>query len=1269
MNAENTKSTDQAPKSNRAGRVLLIGLLSALALILIIIASISILLSTSFGSRWALDRVATIISNDTTSLSYESTEGTLLWGMNLNRVRYSSDGNSVEIAQLNSRWNPLPLLYREFSLESLAIDGLRVNWSAPADEPAPDTTDEDPFASILPLPVSLQLNKVSLNDARINYADTLYQIDSLGFNATLEDNLLQVEELELSSFELADGLLDINVDLALELSRLFPLQGQIDWHYVGTLTEEINAANGRLSLNGDINSITIDHLLESPAQLQTTGSIYLGLAESTAAGDAAQLQMDLTHTLLQEELPLSALSGYRFEQLSLQTRGWIEQMDISGSGTISSETLSSMLVNLQTQLRDQQLFINSITVESASGSLSGSGLVGWESGIAVDFDYTLEEQNPAVYYTELPEGFDIGALSSAGNIRLRTENEELQGTFSIDKLEGQLNDYPLSASGTLAIDGEQFSIDGFSIQSGDNSITLAGTYTDNIDLQFEVNAPLIEQLYADAIGSIVASGSVTGTLEQPEIVVDAEAINLVFGDTGISQILVQGSYNNEQTNTLNLQVRDAVLGTAEDSLQVQSLKAELSGQPDNHRFNLDVASDYASLQMAAAGGLVDNIWNGTLRSGTIQSIAGDWQLSQPAAMLLSAQQVSAQQQCWRQAGGPEGSLCFNGQWSPDQISLQADLTDYPLAVLNSSEAVNAIAAAEVDVAPLPVAFAGMDLPAQLPVNMALNGLLNAQVQIDGALTENPADLQIRATLNTGEGTLFVATEAILDESTLAAISDDVTVTGDLPASGTLAQFNWPAAALNVERINNIWNATGNLEFSQQNVEDSGIAMRGSINTNLQMDAQENLSGQFDVAVDDLNFIEAFLPQLEQTQGQLNSRIRLNGTITEPQFSGDMLLTDAQTDIPVLGLQLRNLQATLSSTDGESLSLTGKAESGEGSLNFTSELINPLVETRELSVTLQGNDFQLADVEELTLAVSPDLQLMVSSAGIHATGTLLIPLLNVEITSLPETAVDVSGDTVLVSQRPDTPDVRNAAQADRGALGDMPLTAEIRLELGEDVRFSGFGLTAQLGGVLDINQRATGTPLTYGELSITSGSYTLYGQTLNIEHGKLLFFGTYDNPGLDIRAVREAENVKVGVQMNGTLRNIRSDLFSSPTLPDGEIIAVLVTGRPLSEVGQSDGNALVGAITTLGIRQGQSLTDQVRGQLGLDTLAIASSGDTSDSSLMLGKYLTPKIFVRYAVGLFDTQSVLAIDYSISERIKLEATSGQNQSIDLTYTRER
>jgi translocation and assembly module TamB len=147
-------------------------------------------------------------------------------------------------------------------------------------------------------------------------------------------------------------------------------------------------------------------------------------------------------------------------------------------------------------------------------------------------------------------------------------------------------------------------------------------------------------------------------------------------------------------------------------------------------------------------------------------------------------------------------------------------------------------------------------------------------------------------------------------------------------------------------------------------------------------------------------------------------------------------------------------------------------------------------------------------------------------------------------------------------------------------------------------------------------------------------------------------------------------MRVGVQMNGTIRNINSSLFSVPTLADGDILSVMITGMPIAEIGtQQDGNALIGAMTSLGISQSQGIANQIQNQLGLDAFSINSSGDVNDSSLMLGKYITPRIFVRYAVGLFETENSLAIDYTVNDRVKLEATSGQTQSIDLTYTVEQ
>ena len=311
----------------------------------------------------------------------------------------------------------------------------------------------------------------------------------------------------------------------------------------------------------------------------------------------------------------------------------------------------------------------------------------------------------------------------------------------------------------------------------------------------------------------------------------------------------------------------------------------------------------------------------------------------------------------------------------------------------------------------------------------------------------------------------------------------------------------------------------------------------------------------------------------------------------------------------------------------------------------------------------------AENPELSLIVTPDVTVTVNERNIDIAGSLHLPTLVINLIQLPEQAVDISRDVVIIDYPQDQPQLARSITSEQSTLFNLPVVADLDITLGEQVSFNGFGLTTDVAGNLNVRQQENGTNLTYGELEIVSGQYTLYGRSLQIRQGKLLFFGAYDNPALDIRATREVESTTVGVLMNGTLKNIHSQLFSTPALPESDIIAILVTGKPFSEMGQQEGNAVVGAITSLGLSRSRGLTDQVREQLGLDTLAITNTGNINNSILTVGKYLTPDLFIRYGIGLFDHQSKLALDYTLTERITLQAETGEYQSVDLIYRVER
>jgi translocation and assembly module TamB len=61
--------------------------------------------------------------------------------------------------------------------------------------------------------------------------------------------------------------------------------------------------------------------------------------------------------------------------------------------------------------------------------------------------------------------------------------------------------------------------------------------------------------------------------------------------------------------------------------------------------------------------------------------------------------------------------------------------------------------------------------------------------------------------------------------------------------------------------------------------------------------------------------------------------------------------------------------------------------------------------------------------------------------------------------------------------------------------------------------------------------------------------------------------------------------------------------------------------------------------------------------------------TQDTALVIGKYLSPRLYLSYGVGLFDAANSLRLRYQLSRIWVLETESGIEQGADLLYTLER
>lgn len=1227
-------------------------------LILLTVSSVSAMLATVSGSDWLLARISSVLNTDTRHFSFKQSEGTFLRGLNLQGVQWRDAGTELQIAQLHSRWNPLTLLEGEFHLESLRLSAFQLNIIA-AEEPVEASEPmvlDSLLDTFLPLPVTVRVSNARIDGARITTADTEINIDLLALSAQLQGRSLIIDQLEFGSAPVS-----LNASLQMQLQRPYPLQLTGGWRYDEVLLEGTDPPTGQLSINGDLNKFSLQHSLHGPAELSSSGEITLNLAQLLNADiDALDPQLDLEHTLATQSLP--GMENYRILALRLRTQGTPDNLGLFAAAQMDLE-LSPQIrldadLNLRAYLRGSVLDVQELAFRTGAGQIAVNGLMDWSEDLSLNLDYRLTDPAPDSYLAGMPQGLRLQNLNSDGSLSLTMTEGQIQTiNFNMNSLTAMLNDFPLNGAGGVRFNDNTWQLDEIELRNGNNSLSATATITTDqaIDAALSIDAPTLSVLYAGLEGTLHADASVSGSLNEPVIDLDLVAQQISYGDYVIPQLTMTGQ-NRAGMNELELLSGDIVLPVAGSEETIKSIQLRLRGQPDAHNLLLLADGTPGALRINADGALSADGWRGRLLSSEINSAYGNWVQEQSGNMDFSADTLSISPVCWAMV---DTRLCLDARLeNQDLLAASMSVENFPLDSGNLPQTEVLISRDTDIVFPDNNSFR---LPQTLPADVALSGSLSASVAITGPISA-PEQMDIQASAQSMGGNLFYIGETLGNDA-------DSSDPDSMILEPVINHFTWPVFQVAAHQSAGSWTVDSELQFAQQ-YDETPSTMQGSATLAATVNPDQELAGSVRIDFDNLSWLEALAPQLTQVSGGLAGQLSLAGTLQSPQVGGDIMLSQAAFNMPALNLSLSGIEVTLSSDNSDLLELSGYAESGAGSLNFVSRISDPFSADPAFTIRLAGNDFTVADLPELQVAISPDLQMQGSQQGIDLSGQLHIPLINATISTLPESAVDVSSDTILITEPGSGNSVRNAAIRDVGPFGNIPLSGDLTISLGEQVRIAGFGLNARLSGELDITQRPGATPLSYGELEVAEGSFEIYGRVLTIEQGKLLFMGSYDNPAIDIRAVREVENMRVGVQMNGTVRNMRSSLFSTPNLADGDILSVMITGRPLSEIGtQQDGNALVGAATSLGISQSEGIVNQIQGQLGLDTLTIDSRGDVNDSSLMLGKYITPRIFVRYAVGLFETENSLAIDYSVNDRVKLHATSGQSQSIDLTYTVEQ
>ncbi|HSC17237.1 MAG TPA: translocation/assembly module TamB domain-containing protein, partial [Gammaproteobacteria bacterium] len=427
-----------------------------------------------------------------------------------------------------------------------------------------------------------------------------------------------------------------------------------------------------------------------------------------------------------------------------------------------------------------------------------------------------------------------------------------------------------------------------------------------------------------------------------------------------------------------------------------------------------------------------------------------------------------------------------------------------------------------------------------------------------------------------------------------------------------------------------------------------------------------VNGDVRVEWPDVGVLALLSPELEQVAGAIAIDLDVGGTVSEPTLDGRAVFSDGRIDVPRWGLVVDGIEATATSSEGRSLAINATGRAGDGVLTLAGTTELDPESGWPTQLTLRGDTVRIVQLPDVEVFASPDLRLNVALPVIEATGRVHIPRAAVALDVLPSQAVTPSADTVVHG---------TASQAQTRPL---QLRTAIEFTLGDDVRYSGLSLDTTVGGELRVTTEPDASTNATGTLRL-DGTYDAYGQELEIEQGQLLFSGPLDDPGLDVRAVRMPETngfgsgvTEVGVELTGTLKQPRTRVFSTPAMSEADALSYLLFGRPVSgsnaAIGTEETSTLQTAALTLGLQQALPVVQRFGNTLGLDDLTVQST-DTDAGALMAGKYLSPRVYIRYSYGLFNRIGGFLLRFQVNERLSIETRSGEQESMDLFYTIEK
>jgi translocation and assembly module TamB len=409
---------------------------------------------------------------------------------------------------------------------------------------------------------------------------------------------------------------------------------------------------------------------------------------------------------------------------------------------------------------------------------------------------------------------------------------------------------------------------------------------------------------------------------------------------------------------------------------------------------------------------------------------------------------------------------------------------------------------------------------------------------------------------------------------------------------------------------------------------------------------------------------------ERAAGTISVKASVAGTAREPKIHGVVQLANGDLRDYAEGIHLGDINARLVGGRGvlKIASMTARAGPGQLSAKGT---VGILQHEMPVHIELTAKHIQPITNDIMTANLDTDIQVAGTlRQRIDVTGNIHVNHASISIPNgLPPSVATLDVIRPGQAQQPATP-------ASRLVIG-----LGMSLDAPDAIFVQGRGLDAQLGGRL----RITGTsdnPQVSGGFRMIRGTFALAGTNLNFTSGKVSFNGEglkgKIDPTLDFVAqssVMYNGPTTVTLHVTGFADSPKIALSSSPSLPQDDLLGLLLFGKPASQLTAlqlAETGAALASLSGIGPGGGGGGGSKwnpltwFKKWFGLNTLSVgsasppgggASGGGTTSSgaSITAGKYVSKRVYLA-ATQTTNGTSQVQVDVDLSQYLKLQTRLG-------------